>query len=381
MADADAGHVGDRVVPAGPTRGRSRSRGRSRRIRSLAPVRARARAASTCATRRIIARGDPRGRRPFRRRVHAPSGRRAFPERARRGARRSTPPRRSATCRGSPCSRAPDRAQRPLDLPDRRPGRRPRGAGRRPGPVRGRAAARRPARRRRRSMRRRCAPPFLGGLVGFLGYDLGHALERLPSIAPTTRTCRRSGSRSTTGSSPGTGGPAQAWLGGRALDGDASDAWRRRLDDVHARADRRRAVAPAGDELPVDGPAFPPASTAPRLRGRRRGRPRPIARGDIYQANLTRRLEAPFDGDPWPLYRRLRTGDPSLFAAYLDLGRSATGRGRSCRPRPSRSSPSTGTARHDRPDQGHPAARPRPATRTARSPASCWPAPRTGPRT
>ena len=28
------------------------------------------------------------------------------------------------------------------------------------------------------------APPFLGGLVGFLGYDLGAALERLPAIAP-----------------------------------------------------------------------------------------------------------------------------------------------------------------------------------------------------
>ena len=60
-----------------------------------------------------------------------------------------------------------------------------------------------------------------------------------------------------------------------------------------------------------------------------------IARGDIYQANLTRRLEAPFDGDPWPLYRRLRTGDPSLFAAYLDLGpRRDGGRGRSSRRRP-----------------------------------------------
>jgi para-aminobenzoate synthetase component 1 len=47
-----------------------------------------------------------------------------------------------------------------------------------------------------------------------------------------------------------------------------------------------------------------------------------IARGEIYQANLTRRLEAPFRGDPWPLYRRVRTGDPSLFAAYLDLGAS-----------------------------------------------------------
>ena len=47
---------------------------------------------------------------------------------------------------------------------------------------------------------------------------------------------------------------------------------------------------------------------------------RHIADGDIYQANLTRRLEAPFEGDPWDLYRRLRTGDPSLFSAYLDLG-------------------------------------------------------------
>ena len=47
-----------------------------------------------------------------------------------------------------------------------------------------------------------------------------------------------------------------------------------------------------------------------------------IARGDIYQANLTRRLESPFDGDPWDRYRRLRTGDPSLFSAYLDLGAS-----------------------------------------------------------
>ena len=54
-----------------------------------------------------------------------------------------------------------------------------------------------------------------------------------------------------------------------------------------------------------------------------------IARGDIYQANLTRRLEARFDADPWPLYRHLRTGDPSLFSAFLDLGPSQlTGRPR-----------------------------------------------------
>ena len=30
---------------------------------------------------------------------------------------------------------------------------------------------------------RPAAPPFAGGLVGFLGYDLGRRLERLPTIA------------------------------------------------------------------------------------------------------------------------------------------------------------------------------------------------------
>jgi para-aminobenzoate synthetase component 1 len=53
-----------------------------------------------------------------------------------------------------------------------------------------------------------------------------------------------------------------------------------------------------------------------------------IAAGQIYQANLSRRLEVPFSGDPWPLFRRLRTGDPALYAAYLDLGPDAEGRPR-----------------------------------------------------
>jgi para-aminobenzoate synthetase component 1 len=45
-----------------------------------------------------------------------------------------------------------------------------------------------------------------------------------------------------------------------------------------------------------------------------------IAAGELYQANLTRRLEAPWRGDPWPLFGRLIAGDPVPFAAYLDLG-------------------------------------------------------------
>jgi para-aminobenzoate synthetase component 1 len=187
------------------------------------------------------------------------------------------------------------------------------------------------------------APPFLGGLVGYLGYDLGHALERLPSIAvddqglPPLRLAlhdwvvawdRKTG---------------HAWLAARALDGDARRT-ARRLDDVHARlttpSQRRPGGQAAGD--PDRDARYPDdrAGHSQPLRFRsslsrveyedRVERIRDhIARGDLYQANLTRRLEAPFDGDPWDPYRRLRTGDPSLFSAYLDLGPSPeTGRPR-----------------------------------------------------
>jgi para-aminobenzoate synthetase component 1 len=161
------------------------------------------------------------------------------------------------------------------------------------------------------------APAFLGGLVGFLGYDLGGTFERLPAIAapdqdlPPMRLAlhdwvvawdRRTG---------------RAWLGGRALDGDGRRL-ASRLDDIHARLTLpRRAAAeePAPDPL-IFRSGFDRAAFESGVRRVREH----IAAGDIYQANLTRRLETPFDGDPWGLYRRLRTGDPSLFSAYLDLG-------------------------------------------------------------
>jgi para-aminobenzoate synthetase component I len=166
------------------------------------------------------------------------------------------------------------------------------------------------------------APPFTGGLVGYLGYDLGRRLERLPSIArddqglPVMRLAlhdwviawdRRAG---------------KAWLGGRAADGDV-DGLERRLDEIRERVDGGdRPAEPI--EIPdifefrsgLDRRAFEAGVEAIRER---------IARGDIYQANLTRRLVSPFAADPWPLYRRLRTGDPALFAAFLDLGPDAEG--------------------------------------------------------
>jgi para-aminobenzoate synthetase component 1 len=197
----------------------------------------------------------------------------------------------------------------------------------------------------------RDAPPFAGGLVGYIGYDLGRELERIPSIAaadqhlPVLRLGlhdwvvaidRRTG---------------RVVLAGTAVDGDDVHL-DERLADVRARLSTPGPAWPGtGPNGPVRGPArladpapaaaadpavaapHPTAAAAAGIPRRfasgldraafveRVGRVRDaIAAGAIYQANLARRLEAPFSGDPRALFALLRAGDPAPFAAYLDLG-------------------------------------------------------------
>jgi len=45
-----------------------------------------------------------------------------------------------------------------------------------------------------------------------------------------------------------------------------------------------------------------------------------IREGDIYQVNFTRRFAALSDADAWALYRTLREISPAPYGAYLDLG-------------------------------------------------------------
>jgi len=168
------------------------------------------------------------------------------------------------------------------------------------------------------------APPFAGGLVGHLAYDLGRRLERLPVRAVDDQGLPDLRLGLYTWAIAWDGRDGRAWLAGRAFGGDAVGL-ERALAGVRARAEAAMRVPVRGD------PAFPRlvfrsepdrATWLARVGAVQAS----IAAGELYQANLTRRLVAPFDGEPWAVFRRLRVGEPAAFTAFVDLGQDpATG--------------------------------------------------------
>ncbi len=180
-------------------------------------------------------------------------------------------------------------------------------------------------------------PPFQGGAAGYLGYDWGTALERVPRpphddvaipdamlgvydwVIAWDLVTRRAWIISTGIPDEGPGRAARA---------------ARRLTFVQERLRAERPVGrgdgnhrPAGpDRLAV---ASYPVPDAPGVRSNfsRSGYLDAVGRvieyvfaGDIFQANLSQRFQAPLVGTPLELYERLRRQNPAPFSAFLDFG-------------------------------------------------------------
>lgn len=160
--------------------------------------------------------------------------------------------------------------------------------------------------------RRRIAPgdypvPFTGGAVGFLSYDLGRAIERLPDLARV-----------------GLGEP-DVWLGFYdeliAYDLDAGEAYLVLNGEGDGGALREALRYPSSSDtcpLEEDEPVsnFTPQGYAAAIGEIKRL----IAGGYVYQVNLSQRFEAPWSAPPWTLYERVRALNPAPMAAYLDCG-------------------------------------------------------------
>src|SRR5205823_6591862 len=183
-------------------------------------------------------------------------------------------------------------------------------------------------------------PPFQGGAGGYVGYDWGMVLERVPRARYDDLAV------------PGLLLGLYDWV--IAWDHQTGRAWlistgmpeRGAPAARHAAArlafvKERVAVGPNGRGLPERLRRFvaegDPARSAPshpvpdipgvRSNFTRAGYFDAVARvieyiraGDVFQANLSQRLEAPLVDTPLALYQRLRRRNPAPFSAYLDFG-------------------------------------------------------------
>src|SRR5205807_3586982 len=187
-------------------------------------------------------------------------------------------------------------------------------------------------------------PPFQGGAAGYVGYDWGAALERVPRPRYDDLALpdlllglydwviawdHQSG---------------RAWVLSTGIPekGAAQD---RRAASRLAFVRERLAARPSGRGLPerlcrfvaegdparsarASAPSYPvPDIPGVRSNFTRAGYLDAVARvieyiraGDIFQANLSQRLEAPLVGTPLALYHRLRQRNPAPFSAYLGFG-------------------------------------------------------------
>ena len=167
--------------------------------------------------------------------------------------------------------------------------------------------------------------PFIGGAVGYLGYDIGRLMERLPGgpvedvPIPESYLCFYD---AVVAYDHALG---QGYLVSNGLPEppglQRTARAERRLADLEALLHQ-----PACDEAPsterLADILLRPQSNFTRegyLQAVRRAKEYIVA-GDIYQVNLSQRFKSSWGGSPWELYSRLREINPAPFAAFQDFG-------------------------------------------------------------
>lgn len=150
--------------------------------------------------------------------------------------------------------------------------------------------------------------PFAGGAIGYLGFELGREVERVPATTRDDAGAPVLAFGWYDAALVWDGVTQRGWLVGRR---EAVTALRARLEAGGGREAEAPRVGSAGLlRSNMTRPAYLAAVERARAY---------IAAGDIYQVNLTQRFSALTDFDGFDLYRRLRSVSPAPFAAYLDV--------------------------------------------------------------
>jgi para-aminobenzoate synthetase component 1 len=156
--------------------------------------------------------------------------------------------------------------------------------------------------------------PFCGGLLGYLGYDLGKGLHKIDSAVQTSQF-------------PAVQLCAYDWciiqdhlLQRATLVLQPRVGQAERLDLL---ARLRQPCKRSTGDFTLTSP-FTSNLTAGQYREAFEQIQAYIDAGDCYQVNLAQRFSAGYSGDPWYAYRALRAVAAAPFAAYLALAQDAT---------------------------------------------------------
>ncbi|MBL8630724.1 MAG: chorismate-binding protein, partial [Rhodospirillaceae bacterium] len=162
--------------------------------------------------------------------------------------------------------------------------------------------------------------PFIGGAVGFVGYEVGSALEHLPPRKPPSFPLDLAFGLYDVVVAFDLKNK-KAWVMSSGLperDGQARTA--------RAKARAAEITARLGETLPT-APQTPQATwtadfSEPAYKQKIAAIIELIRAGEIYQANMTQRWTAPWPKDltAFGLYQRLRAISAAPFAAYLSVG-------------------------------------------------------------
>ncbi|CZQ93313.1 aminodeoxychorismate synthase component I [Trichococcus ilyis] len=161
--------------------------------------------------------------------------------------------------------------------------------------------------------------PFIGGAVGYFGYELRHQVERLPKEAVDDVHIPDSFFGIYDGAIVVDHLLGKVYLASPGFFGDP-EKWVAETEKV--------IMAAGGTHFPVQALGSA-TETKPKLTANmtKSYYLEAIARikdyirsGDIYQVNMTQRFQCRTEASPYELYTRLRSINPAPFAAYLDFG-------------------------------------------------------------
>ncbi len=164
--------------------------------------------------------------------------------------------------------------------------------------------------------------PFMGGAVGYLAYDLGRYVERLPQWAkddlpfPETYLAFHG---TVVGIDHQEGKVYVVTHGFPASGSAAYQLARTRLEEVKERLSRVRPLPTLNTRKNNERDDVSSLFTRETYcRAVERAKDY-IAAGDIFEVNLSQRFETRLSFHPWELYLRLRKYNPAPFSAYLPL--------------------------------------------------------------